>query len=229
LAADTKAEFTFGALRAATPEAGKAQAEAWLKKAGKFDQAAFDKIWANEDASVLDRTLATFELGSEDAKKILASARLADVTAPKNVPAVLKDEKQDTYFRANLALGFARGLTNGRVYEESLVALSTVKAEQTVDPSAYFFHRAVAEHALIKKDDAMRSIVRLIDDVSDAPDRYKISPPSCSSTWGTGSATRRTCRTSSGSWTTASAGSARRARARSLRTSRRRSSSGWTS
>ena len=41
-----------------------------------------------------------------------------------------------------------------------------------VDPAAYFFHRAVAEHALMKKDDAMRSIVRLLDDVADAPDRY---------------------------------------------------------
>jgi hypothetical protein len=30
----------------------------------------------------------------------------------------------------------------------------------------------VAEHALMKKDDAMRSIVRLVDDVADAPDRY---------------------------------------------------------
>jgi hypothetical protein len=175
-AADPKAEFTFGTLRAATPEAAKAQAEAWLKKVGKFDQAAFDKIWAMPEASVLDRTLASLEMGSDEAKKVLAAAKTAEVDAPKEVPAILKDEKQDSYLRANLALGFARGLTNGRVYEESLVALSLpgIKAEQTVDPAAYFFHRAVAEHALIKKDDAMRSIVRLIDDVSDAPDRYKM-------------------------------------------------------
>ena len=43
-----------------------------------------------------------------------------------------------------------------------------------VDPSAYFFHRAVAEHALMKKDDAAQSIVRLLDDVADAPERYKM-------------------------------------------------------
>lgn len=173
-AADPKAEFTFGTLRAAAPEVAKAQAEAWLKKVGKFDAAAFEKIWATPEASVLDRTLATLEFGSDDAKKVLAAAKAADVDAPKAVPAIVTDEKQDTYFRANLALGFARGMTNGRVYEESLTALSGIKAEQTVDPSSYYFHRAVAEHALIKKDDAMRSIVRLIDDVADAPDRYKM-------------------------------------------------------
>jgi hypothetical protein len=173
-AADPKAEFTFGTLRAMAPDVAKAQAEAWLKKAGKFDQAAFDKVWAEADVSVLDKTIATLELGSDEAKKAMAIARNAAVEAPKEIPAVLKDEKQDPYLRANLAVGFARGLTNGRVYEESLAAISLVKGEQTVDPAAYFFHRAVAEHALIKKDDALRSIVRLIDDVADAPDRYKM-------------------------------------------------------
>ena len=173
-AADAKNEYTFGSLRAATPEAAQAQAEAWLKKVGKFDAAAFAKIWSAEEVTVLDRTLATFELGSPDAKTILAAARNSAVVAPKETPAVLKDDKQDSYFRANLALGFARALTNGRVYEESLAALQVVKAEQTVDPAAYYFHRAVAEHALIKKDDAVRSIVKLIDDVADAPDRYKM-------------------------------------------------------
>jgi hypothetical protein len=173
-AADPKADYTFGSLRATPPDVAKAQAEAWLKKVGKFDPTKFEAVWADADASVLDRTLATLELGSPDAKAILGLARNAPEEAPKEVPAVLTDEKGDVYLRANLALGFARGLTNGRVYEESLAALATVKPEQTVDPAAYFFHRAVAEHALIKKDDAMRSIVRLIDDVSDAPDRYKM-------------------------------------------------------
>jgi hypothetical protein len=170
--AGEKAEYTFGSLTAASPEAAKAQAQAWLQKAGKFDQAAFDKVWANEEASVLDRTLASLELGSPEAKAIMDQARNAANEAPKEVPALLKDEKADPYLRSNLAVGFARGLTNGRVYEESLGALATVKPEQTVDPAAYFFYRAVAEHALMKKDDAMRSIVRLLDDVGAAPDRY---------------------------------------------------------
>jgi len=169
-----KTEYSFGSLRALAPEAARAQAEAWLKKAGKFDPAAFNKIWDAGEVSVLDRTLETLELGNADAKKVMDVARNAALDAPKDVPAVLKDEKADSYLRANLALGFARGLTNGRVYEESLAALKTVKAEQTVDPSAYYFHRAVAEHALIKKDDALRSIVSLIDDVTDAPARYKM-------------------------------------------------------
>jgi len=171
-AANPKTEYAFGTLKATPPELARAKAEAWLKQTGKFDQAAFDKVWAENEVSVLDRTIATLELGSADAKAAMTAARNAAVEAPKEVPAFLKDEKADSCLRANLALGFARGLTNGRVYEESLNALAGIKAEQTVDPAAYYFHRAVAEHALMKRDDAMRTIVRLLDDVSDAPDRY---------------------------------------------------------
>ena len=72
-AADTKGQFTFGSLRTLSPDAAKAKAEAWLKKAGKFDQAAFDKIWAQDEVSVLDRTLATLEFGSPEAKTVLAA------------------------------------------------------------------------------------------------------------------------------------------------------------
>src|SRR5262249_16643454 len=109
---------------------------------------------------------------SEAAQKVMTAARGSAAEAPKDVPAILLDEKQDSYLRANLSVGFARGLTNGRVYEESLGALANVKPGQPVDPAAAFFYRPVAEHALMKKDDAMRSIVRLLDDVGAAPDRY---------------------------------------------------------
>ncbi len=170
----SRADFTFGALRTAHPEAAKAQAEEWLKKVGKYDATAFNKIWADENATVLDRTLQTLELGSEDAKRILTEARQADKAAPKAVPELLKDTKQDSYFRANLVLGFGKYLAMARVYEEALEAFETIKPEQVVDPSSFLFYKAAAEFSLMKKDDATRSIVKLIDDTVDAPDRYRM-------------------------------------------------------
>src|SRR5262249_11757966 len=61
-----------------------------------------------------------------------------------------------------------------KVYEEALEALVTIKPEQVVDPAAYFFHKAVAEHGMLNKQDASRSIARLLDDAPDAPERYKM-------------------------------------------------------
>ena len=168
-------EFTFGVLRTATPESAKAQCEAWLKSTGKMDPQAFNGVWASPDA-VLDNVVATLKIGSTEAATILgAAAANAEKDPPKEVPELVKDPKKnnDVFFRANLALAFfARDLVTARVYEEALVALDSIQPEQVVDPSAYFFYKAVAEHALIKKDKAVKTIFRLIDDVPDAPDRY---------------------------------------------------------
>jgi hypothetical protein len=90
------------------------------------------------------------------------------------VPAVFKDEKQPAFYRANLALAYAKALSNRRIHEEALDALRLVKPENVVDPAGYFFLRAVAEHALLLKNEAFRSIVGVVEDVADAPDRYKI-------------------------------------------------------
>jgi hypothetical protein len=166
---------SFGTLRAAEPQAARAQAEAWLKGAGKTDaatQKALADIWQGE-RPVLDKVSDTLCLGSPDAKKLLDEARDPQSAAPTQVPALVKDRKLPAFFRANLALAYAKALSNRRVYEESLEALDAVKPEQVVDPATFLFHRAVAEHSLTKAREANNTIVRLLDDVADAPERYK--------------------------------------------------------
>ena len=67
----------------------------------------------------------TLGLGDPDAAKLLAEARDPAAPAPKEVPAVLRDAKLPAFFRANLALAYAKALTGKRVYEEALEALKT--------------------------------------------------------------------------------------------------------
>src|SRR5207248_11448923 len=78
------------------------------------------------------------------------------------------------FFRANLALAYAKALSGKKVYEEALETLRLFKPEQTVDPAAFLFHKAVAEHGLMLKRDANETIARLLDDVPSAPERYKV-------------------------------------------------------
>ncbi|HEY8503252.1 MAG TPA: hypothetical protein VIL46_01630 [Gemmataceae bacterium] len=166
--------YRFGALRSANADAAREQAREWLASVGKMDQAAFEAIWQKEDVPVLDRVAETLRLGSAEAAKALDAALAAGESAPTDVPALIKDAGQPAFLRANLALAFAKALTDHRVYEQSLEALKAVAPEQVVDPAAYFFHKAVAEHATMQKDAALRSITRLLDDVADAPERYKM-------------------------------------------------------
>ncbi len=171
-------EFTFGVLRTAKPEVAKQQAAAWLKTTGKMNEKQFEAIWATEDATVLDKVADTLKLGSPEAAKILDASAKAEKEAPFEVPALIKDPKKadSVFLRANLAVAFARNLVSARVYEEALEALNAegIQPELVVDPIAFLFNKSVAEHALMKKEKATKTIFRMLDDVpeNEIADRY---------------------------------------------------------
>jgi hypothetical protein len=175
LAAD-KREVAFGALETMSVEAAQAKAAAWLRGIGKSDAATmqrFQAVWKQEDRTVLDMVAETLALGDPAAAQLLADARNTDAPAPTKVPDLLKDTKNSLFYRANLALAYARALSNRRVHEESLGVLKNFRPEQVVDPAAYLFHRSVAEHALLNKAEATVTITRLLDDGIGSPERYK--------------------------------------------------------
>lgn len=168
--------FTFGVLKPTAPASAQAQAQAWLKSAGKADTATeqrFQAIWGQSDRLVLDRIADTLELGDATAAQLLADARDPAKPAPQSAPAILKDQSKPAFYRANLALAYARALTSRRVFEESLATLRAVKPEQVADPAAYYFYKAVAEHGLVRKEAAAQSILRLLEDCDNVPERYR--------------------------------------------------------
>lgn len=172
-AGDGDKVYTFGSLKSPTADAVRDKAAAWLK-ADDATTAKFNAIWTQNERTVLDRLTDSLILGAPEAGKLLAEARDPSQAAPKELPAFFKDAKVDPFVRSNLALAYARSLSGKRVFEEALEALKSATPEQVCDPAAYYFHKAVAEHALVQKPAALGSIARLIDDVGDAPERYKM-------------------------------------------------------
>jgi len=167
--------INFGALEALSPETARAQAEAWLKDI-ELTVAAKQKlqtVWTQPDRPILDRVADTLALGDAQAAKLLADAADPLTPAPTKVPDLLKDAKKPAFFRANVALCYARLLSNRRVFEEALGALQQTRPEDVVDPAAYLFHRAVCEHGMLQKDPASKTIGRLLEDAASAPERYR--------------------------------------------------------
>jgi len=166
---------SFGTLQSPSLEAARAQALDWFKKAGKTDEASlqkFEALWKS-DRTLIEKVTETVVLGDANAAKLLAQVRDPKNPAPTSVPAILKDTKVDPFLRANLGLAYARELANRRVFDECLEALKAVKPELVIDPGAYFFTRAVAEHTLMLRKEADETVGRLLDDVTDAPERYR--------------------------------------------------------
>jgi hypothetical protein len=168
---------SFGALEPADAKAVKAEAQAWFKGVVKdaAKQKLFEAIWQAADRPLFDRVVDTLILDDATAKLLVAGHNpfAPAPCGPNAVPAAVKDAKQPAFYRANLALAYAKALSNRRIYEEALDTLKAVKPEEVADPAAYLFHRAVAEHAMLQKDNARRTITRLLDDVAEAPERYK--------------------------------------------------------
>jgi hypothetical protein len=168
--------FSFGTLRTAAPETVKQQALDWLAQTGRLNDQTrqhVERTFADTNGSMLDKLAAVLSLDPA-AEQLLQEVSDSSRSVPKEVPSLLKDKKQPAFFRANLAVLFAKSLSVRRVYEEALEALKLVQPEDVADPATYLFHKAVAEHALIRKDEASRTILRLLDDVADAPERYKM-------------------------------------------------------
>jgi hypothetical protein len=168
---------SFGTLEPANPAAVRAAAEAWVQKVGLSDakKKQFEAIWRQPDRPLLERVTATLELDGKTAKLLTDAANpmVPAPCGPQAVPAPVKDAKQPAFYRANLALAYARELSNRRIYEEALDTLNAVSPEEVADPAAYLFHKAVAEFSLLQRDPARRTIGRLLDDLPEAPERYK--------------------------------------------------------
>jgi len=173
LAQKKSAIGSFGALSAAETDKAQASAEAWLKTTGKHDAAKFNAIWSQKNRTTLDRLAETFALGSPAAAKLLADAANPQAAAPMSVDPIFTDKDAAPFFKSNLALAYARLLTQRRVYEQALEVLNTTKVEQVADPGCYLFHKAVCQHGLLQAEDAKDTIDRLIADVVDVPERYK--------------------------------------------------------
>jgi hypothetical protein len=172
-----KKQASFGALEALSAAEAQTKVAAWLKEAGKMDEATTQKlsaIWKDNTRSILDRLADSLALGEPTVANLISEARDANAPAPVVLPKVFKDEKTSAFYRANLALIYARSLVNRKVYEEALDTLKLFSADQVADPASYLFHRAVCEHALGRKPEATKTIQRLLEEGhAISPDRYK--------------------------------------------------------
>lgn len=161
-----------GVLQAPTTEGVRGPLLDWLRGQDPAAISQAEAILAGSEP-LLDRVVAVIVLGMPELRGLLASWNDASAAAPQSPPALLREERLPLVVRANLSLWFAREMVQRRLHHEALEALQPVRAEQVVDPAAYYFFRAVSENKLRKRDDAVASINRLLSSVDGVPDRYR--------------------------------------------------------
>ena len=153
----------------------------WVAERGVTDKTVLEAVgkeWAVEgDAftaeEIFQRVIRTLSAADAEAKKIVDACQEAVPVAawPRDVIA-LTDGMPD-FAKQHLRLFVGRFLSQRQLYEEALEVLVAVDPKQIVDPASYFFQRAICEHQLLKKGDAMRSLGNLLDNTQNVPERYK--------------------------------------------------------
>lgn len=134
--------------------------------------------WHNDEALAtvearLDLLSQTFALVDDRARALLdlCSKPRDRVVLPSQE--WLFDRDTPSLMRDNLRLIYGRWLSHELLYDESVDQLGGIAADDVVDPATLLFYQSVGYHRLLSKNDGLKSIRQLLDDVSDSPVRYK--------------------------------------------------------
>lgn len=152
----------------------------WVAERGVTDKAILESIaqdWAFNETSlpaeeVFDRVVHSLTLADADARKVVEACRdVSPIAAWPNDVIRLTDSMSE-FARQHLRLFVGRFLTQRQLYEEGLEVLVAVDPKKVVDPAGYFFQRAICEHQLLKKSDALKTLGHLLQNTQNVPARY---------------------------------------------------------
>lgn len=162
------------------PEEVRTVAMAWLAEQGAPAAvlAEAEQIWDPSHLEplgtvLLERLAETIALVDPQARElvVLCSKPRTTITVPAGE--WLHDDSRPPLVRNNLRLLYGRWLSQEALYDEALRQISELAPEDVIDPATLLFHQAVAYHRLVEKDPGMLALERLLEDVADAPERYK--------------------------------------------------------
>jgi hypothetical protein len=107
--------------------------------------------------------------------------RLAVVPSTPGVPPVtaaalppwVAEEATDEFERGVVRLWLGRELVRQERFDDGLVVLAGLEPEAVVDPASLLFHTAACQHWLLRADDCIVSLNRLLERSDEIPVRYE--------------------------------------------------------
>lgn len=84
----------------------------------------------------------------------------------------LDSADMDYWVRHNVRLYVGRALVRHHYYEQALSVMEGLAPDDVFDPASLLFYRSVAEHQLVRIDEANISLASLLDAEQDMPERY---------------------------------------------------------
>ena len=130
-------------------------------------RAAWDQV-VDGQGDLLDAVVTTIALREPRAAGIVAAVDRG--TAPD--VAWLDDPSSDAFVADAIRLWWGRELVRQERFDEALPFLARLEPDDSVDPASILFLRAACEHWLLRVDDAIESLDRLLEREEEIPVRY---------------------------------------------------------
>jgi hypothetical protein len=107
-----------------------------------------------------------------EAKTLLAHCEQPPVADLTEVLKSLSQVKQTPWISANLRLYFGAWLARHERYDEAAEQLHALQPADVIDPASLLFYQAVTAHRLLKKEECLPLIKRLLENKAALPARF---------------------------------------------------------
>lgn len=113
-------------------------------------------------ASLVDKgqsevSVATHSMIETELEKVLANGGIPD------------------WLKADLQLWVCRNFVQNALYDEAIDRLESIPLESVSDPSTLLFNLAVCQHHLLRKDECLATLQKLLEREADIPTRYAVT------------------------------------------------------
>jgi hypothetical protein len=137
----------------------------------------YEALWPDDaetldGAELLDRVAASLALVEPKALEVVSACRQDIVPIAAPTFAAFDDEKLPPLVRDNLRLLVGRWLAQHELVDESVTLISGLGTDHVADPATLLFYQAIGQHRLMKKDDCLATVSRLLEHEAELPRRY---------------------------------------------------------
>ena len=161
-----------------TMEDCRSTTESWILERDDSAEAKgkFTALWASVEEQGFDGILPTVAktigMVHADANEIVKFCSSPKAKLPLPTFAILQQEELSPFARNNLRLYYAKWLGEHQLYDEVDEQLEGIKPSDVVDPASLLFFQAIAKHRLLKKDECLPILERLLEQPDSIPRRY---------------------------------------------------------
>lgn len=139
-------------------------------------RAAVESLWSEASGStsdLLERTLRGIEQVAPEVQPWGAFARGEGTLPSEALPAALETRLPLPWARIQVLAGVGIALSRAGFYDEAVAILDTLEAAETVDPATVLFHRAIARQQLVRREEAITDLTRLLEREEELARRHR--------------------------------------------------------